>query len=52
MPKSYDVSVAKKFDDPPKVDVDPNSNSASTDDGLIESDRGNWGNPVNYFLSN
>lgn len=43
MSKSYNVSASKKFDDPPKADADP---SATLADGLIESDRGNWGNPV------
>ena len=43
MSKTYFVSDSKKFDDPPKADASPNALA----DGLIESDRGNWGRPVN-----
>lgn len=43
MSKSFDVSDSKKFDDPPKADA--------LGDGLIESDRGNWGRPVEFILS-
>jgi solute carrier family 6 (neurotransmitter transporter, glycine) member 5/9 len=49
MSKSYDVSASKKFDDLPPSN--PETSSSRGDDGLIESDRGNWGNPVEFILS-